>query len=200
MPILEKTLRHLTEKDPTLTVLNLSRHYPLSIADMQALANALRGNPYIAKLVLCEDGIEDEGARILSEVLPTMSSLVELDVSVNNIGDKGAAALFHVAVSPHVPTLRILNIAANSVTDKAAGQLLENQTLHCVNLDGNSVSPALIARIDVQLESNETRELRAEFSRFIENLSSPDELELALSAAKESLQARAGKESVPVMQ
>lgn len=200
MPILEKTLRHLTEKDPTLTVLNLSRHYPLSTNDMQALANALRGNPYIAKLILCEDGIEDEGARILSEVLPTMSSLVELDISVNNIGDKGAAALFRVAVLPHIPTLRVLNIAANSVTDEAAGQLLENQTLHCVNLDGNSVSPASIARIDAQLKSNETRELRAEFSRFIENLSSPDELELALSAAKESLQARAGKESVPVMQ
>jgi len=199
MPILEKTLRRLTEKDPTLTVLNLSRHYPLSTDDMQALANALRGNPYIAKLILCEDGIEDEGARILSEVLPTMLSLVELDVSVNNIGDKGAAALFRTALS-HIPALRVLNIAANSVTDKTAGQLLENHALHCVNLDGNSVSPDLVARIDAQLESNETRELKAEFGRFIENLSSPDELELALSAAKESLQARAGKDGVPVMQ
>jgi len=198
MPIPQDILDCLRADDQTLTELNFSRCYPdLTVADMRSLANALRGNHYITKLILCEDGIEDEGICILAEALPAVPSLIELDVSVNNIGDTGATALFSVT------TLKCLDVAANSVTDRAAEQLLHNTTLYYVHLDGNSVSPALVAQIDVQLEGNEQKEatqLREEFHRFIESLSSPNELELALSVAKESIQAHAGKEAVPVMQ
>lgn len=185
MPISKNLLERLTKKDPKLTSLNLSRHYPdLTTEDMKVLASVLQGNPYITKLGFCEAGIKDEGARILAEILPTMPSLVELDVSVNDIGDVGATALFGVT------TLRFLNIAANHVTDKAAEQLLRNITLHYVHLDGNSVTANLITQIEKQLESNERRyvtQLKVEFKEFIENLPF-EELKSALAAAKKSVQ------------
>lgn len=196
MPIPRDVLERLKAKDQQLTALDFSRYYPhLTTADIRDLADALRGNPHVVELVLCDSEIEDDGACLLAAGLSTMPSLVELDVSANHIGNAGAAALFRV------PTLRFLNIAANSVTDEAARQLLVNTTLHYVRL-GNSVSPALVTLIDAQLESNEQRELtqlREKVNEFVASLSL-NELELAFAAAKESVQAQAGKEAVPVMQ
>lgn len=194
MPIPQYVLERLKAKDPKLTELNLSRQFPdLTAADMVILAEALRGNPYVARLVLCENKIGDEGAAILARVIPRVPSLTELDVSINDISDEGATALFCVT------TLKFLDIAANQVTYKAAEQLLKNGTLHYVELGGNLVPDSLITQIKDKLDINEQREaaqLRAEFSEFTESLP-PKQLKLALSAARESVQ-EYFRESTPV--
>jgi len=189
MPIPRDVLERLKAQDQQLTALDFSRYYHLTTADIRDLTDALRGNPHVVELVLCDSEIDDEGACFLAAGLSTMPSLVELDVSANHIGNAGAAALFRV------PTLKFLNIAANSVTDEAAQQLLENTTLHYVRLNGNPVDTALVAKIDAQLDSNEQRELaqlRNELNGFVADLSL-EELKLALAAVKESVQTQANK-------
>ena len=60
---------------------------------MNALAEALKTNTTLTDIILDNNKIGDEGAKAIAEALKTNTTLINLKLSTNIIGDEGANAL-----------------------------------------------------------------------------------------------------------
>ena len=134
MTIPEEILRRLREKDPALTRLNLTRHDPdLTDVDMGYLAVALKDNKILKSLILSENAIGNEGAKILAQALST-TNVTTLDLSLNKISDTGAKALFEIS------SLRHLILGGNSIGNLGVTNIRDNNTLRILIIDGNDIN------------------------------------------------------------
>lgn len=84
-----------------------------------ALANSLRGLPFLGHLALSENELRSEGAMKLSEVLQTCLHLTSLDLSHNGIGPDGVLAL----ASQLPPRLVLLDLSENALGDAGCAHL-----------------------------------------------------------------------------
>jgi len=133
MPISQVILSRLKMNDPKLTELDLTRRYPqLTDSDMEQLAAALQNNKNLRVLILSEDGIGDNGVRILAQALLT-TNVTTLDLSGNHISDEGARALFKV------PSLTSLIIGGNDIGNEGITEIRENITIRTLVIDGNDI-------------------------------------------------------------
>lgn len=82
---------------------------------------------------------------ILGYVLPFIVNhaprVVELDVSSNQIGDEGLAAIVSCK------QIKILNISSNRITDKGFDVLASNQTLKHIDVDFNQISGQALEKL-----------------------------------------------------
>ena len=95
----------------------------------------------LTTLIIENNDIEHKGARRLSEALKVNTSLTELDISHNNIGDEGTIALAEALGEGGNTTLTKLDISYNKIGKGAshlAKALKENKTLMSLNIETNS--------------------------------------------------------------
>jgi hypothetical protein len=107
----------------------------ISNLGVQSLTQALLPNKNcsIKILQLSKNGISDDGAKYLSEMLKTNQTLTELWLSDNEIGNSGVKQLMNT-LSYHNKTLKFLSLSTNIfVTDLCIDSVIEmsehNQTL-----------------------------------------------------------------------
>ena len=151
---------------PPLDDLNLSKKRRLLggmvLTDEHAkgLAQVLRGNPTLASLSLAGHAIGAEGAKVLGRSLMGKfnSQLTHLDLSSNELGEGGAAAL-GVALQSNV-ALTELSLTACGLGDAdctaLAKGLLVNTVLASLALGGNKVGPAGCTALAGALRKNIT--------------------------------------------
>lgn len=109
---------------------------------LAALCRVLRDDTIITRLCFAASRLLSSGATILAETMPTMTKLVEVDLSQNGICDEGAAALAdmlrELSVATELDThtitaepiwikhpIRKLSIAANRISAAGANRLLD---------------------------------------------------------------------------
>ncbi|CAL7963470.1 hypothetical protein GAMM_40289 [Gammaproteobacteria bacterium] len=174
MSIPKELLDRISANDPTLTELNLSSQYlQLNSRDMQELANALTTNTSLSLLVLCDNDIKDDGAIVLASGLSN-SSIKMVDVSINDIGDRGIEALLRSPISSlnvagnsfSDSALRILSdnktlvslfVHENGLTDQSVRYFLANPRLLEITIVGNKISPAKMEAVQQHIKQNAER-------------------------------------------
>ena len=163
MPIPQNFLDKIASNNKDLVELNLSRQRPpLTDVDMQQLATALKNNTVVEEIALCENSIGDQGAIALADVLSRNPSIKMLDLSVNNLTNKGVLALLNI------PTLRELDIAANKLDDAIVSSFLENQTITLLIIGGNKISQKRLESIDEHIQKNARRKISRLFQQALE--------------------------------
>uniref|UniRef100_A0A8C5FF52 T-complex-associated-testis-expressed 1 n=1 Tax=Gadus morhua TaxID=8049 RepID=A0A8C5FF52_GADMO len=159
--------------------------FEFTLRDCEALARALKSCHTLKVLRLCQSKVEDERCRILALHLLDHPSLLELDLSHNLIGDRGARAIAKLLSRSRLEgldlydnevagpggraiahalsrsaTLRSLNLRLNRLGDeggRAVGQaLLTNRTLRRLHLGANEMGEASAAVLAQVLVQNDT--------------------------------------------
>jgi hypothetical protein len=114
----------------------------LSDEDMQIVVKEAIINKQCRKLRLQVNEITSAGASIIAKALNKNTTLEELWLSYNNVGDMGVHFLTKT-LSLNNSLLRELHLIATEITDEGAGYLAEmlktNSALLYVNLDGNNI-------------------------------------------------------------
>eukprot|EP00812_Abedinium_dasypus_P003266 NODE_1402_length_1151_cov_323.447080.p1 GENE.NODE_1402_length_1151_cov_323.447080~~NODE_1402_length_1151_cov_323.447080.p1 ORF type:complete len:335 (+),score=116.77 NODE_1402_length_1151_cov_323.447080:116-1006(+) len=136
-----KLLLEVMAEDPSkYTTLDLMCH---SFDDRaaEALAAALQHNTTLKELYLRGNRIGDDGAKALAAALRHNTTLTVLDLEDNKIGDGGAEAL--AAALQHNTTLETLLLSHNEIGDDGAkalaAALQHNSTLWRLELYGNKI-------------------------------------------------------------
>jgi Ran GTPase-activating protein (RanGAP) involved in mRNA processing and transport len=103
------------------------------------LSDVLCVNSTVVELDLCNNKIGDAGVEAIAKALCANSALVKLDLSYNQIGDNGVEALVQALHSNS--TLKILDLTCNKIGNRGAKSLAEalchNSCLQCLKLSGN---------------------------------------------------------------
>ncbi|KAL0239727.1 hypothetical protein GEMRC1_009835 [Eukaryota sp. GEM-RC1] len=106
-----------------------------------ALIELLKVNTTVTNLNLNGNRIGDEGARALAEVLKVNNTITSVDLGGNRIGDEGARALAEVLKVNN--TITSVYLGANSISAEGVRALVEmlkvNTSVTGVNLGGNSI-------------------------------------------------------------
>jgi len=122
----------------TLDILYLNKNY-LSDKGIYTLTNTLSLNSSKLSLLGLQDtGITDEGAKYIAEMLKTNTAIDRLLLSWNRISDQGVELLADV-LGNHNTTLQTLRLSNNKlISDSSADFLVEmlkkNQTLKCLDI------------------------------------------------------------------
>lgn len=135
----------------TLKTLVLSRN-KFGVAGSNALASALKGNPSLTKLNLCDCDLKD--MKELSNALLANRSLQALDISDNKLGD---AVFKPVAVALRVnSTLTVLSLNSCDLADSTelSEMLKQNRTLEVLDLSGNPFEGPLGKAMAAVLKAN----------------------------------------------
>ena len=123
-----------------------------------SLAEAMKVNTTLAQLTLQKNNIGDAGTASLAEALKVNTALTQLDLSSNNIAAAGAASLAE-AVKVNT-TLTQLDLWDNNIGAAGAVFLAEalkvNRTLTLLDLYDNSIGDAGAASLAVIMKVNTT--------------------------------------------
>ena len=103
------------------TATNL-KYVNIGVSELKALANALRTDDVVTELTLSSAGMSDAGVANLCPVIPTMTSLVYVDLSYNAITDIGCKAV-GVAIEK-TNSVRRITLRGNRIQDKGAELLI----------------------------------------------------------------------------
>ena len=150
-------LAEALKANSSLTKLVLSVIY-IGARGATALAEALKVNSTLTELSLDDNGIGDEGATGLAEALKVNSTLTELSLDDNGIGDEGATGLAEALKVNS--TLTALSLDANCIGDQGATGLAEalkvNSTLTELSLDANGIGDQGATGLAEALKVNST--------------------------------------------
>lgn len=114
-----------------------------------AIAELVRENNFLKRLVLASNGLSDDGAAALGRSLATNAGLRELDLSSNRIGLRGAAPLAKALLQNEaLETLRVRRRFLITTVQHCSIYY----TLFCVNplLQYSTLEPS---KIEIQLKS-----------------------------------------------
>lgn len=179
MLISDGILRRIIEKDPALVMLDLSSQEPaLQSQDIEILVDTIKksANTTLVTLILNENAIDDDGAIKLNE----LTTIKALQLADNNLTDKGAIALANEAngltsleLSTNKigdagfkallkkPTLRVLTIGYNEISNEAALEALRGKSLENLNaiyLGGNNIEKSTLESIDQYMKRDRRTE------------------------------------------
>ena len=122
------------------------------------LAEAMKVNTTLAQLSVWSNNIGDAGAASLAEAMKVNTKLTQLDLQSNNIGDAGAASLAE-AMKVNT-TLTQVNLKSNNIGDAGAASLAEamkvNTKLTQLDLQSNNIGDAGAASLAEAMEVNTT--------------------------------------------
>jgi len=124
----------------------------------RALADVLKAGVPLQQLLLYNNGICHRGAVALASALEQPgSTLTNLDLQANNIGDVGASALAHAVL--HNSALLTLGLRGCQIADLGASALAtalgSNSTLTSIDLYANSVGDKGVSELCSHLKMNE---------------------------------------------
>ncbi|MBN3299832.1 NOD1 protein, partial [Amia calva] len=117
---------------PLLQYLGLAKSNVADTAGWADLFDSLKTKTSIGHIILDENYLGDEGAKLFAEMLKLNASLCKVDLDSNGIGDDGGNAIFEALLS-------------------RTGGPLEH-----LSLEGNFISDNLLTRIHEQLKPNPT--------------------------------------------
>ena len=127
-------------------------------AGVVLIAEALRINSTLTELHLCDNGIGDQGVTALAEALKVNSTLTELHLHHNNIGDQGATGLADALKVNS--TLTVLHLDDNDIGDQGATALAEalkvNSTLTRLHLYDSGIGDQGATALAEALKVNST--------------------------------------------
>lgn len=139
MSIDKDLLLRIEENDPSLTEIYISNPYsPIDTQDIVQLVKAFekKNNPYVNKLFLGGNNIDDEGAKLLSN----LTAIKYLALDGNCITDIGAQSIATMI------NLEFLNLADNIIGDKGFEQLLTLPKLTSLIIMENSFNIEVIEK------------------------------------------------------
>merc|ERR1712032_806411 len=92
---------------------------------MRALYNAVAEGALarLQTLVLLNNRIDDECMKVLSDAMPKLRNLKELDVRVNKFGDKGFTDLCLAALQGRMRCIEVLDVRVNKIGNAGLKQL-----------------------------------------------------------------------------
>ena len=131
---------HFLQSCKQLSLISLAGNNigPLGCVEIAKLFDISKSQ--LTSLNLSYNNITDKGVKVLSEVLVNNNKLHSLDLSGNNITDKGVKILSEVLVDNN--KLRSLDLSVNNITDKGvkllSESLVNNNKLRSLNLSGNT--------------------------------------------------------------
>jgi len=157
--VTQRLLDDLANNAPNLTVLDVENRQLIDL-EMLKIFEALGTNSTVTELKLAHNS-SDESVGELCAMLRTNRSITKVDISSNDIHDKGISALGEMLKTNS--TLKELNLASNfcrgETKDIAAG-LAVNRGLTKLNLNVSQIDDAGARALQVALEQNKTlREL-----------------------------------------
>ena len=157
--VTQQLLDDLANNAPHLTVLDVENRQLIDL-EMLKIFEALGTNSTVTELKLAHNSC-DEAVLELCQVLRTNRSITKVDISSNDIHDKGVSALGEMLKTNS--TLKELNLSSNfcrgETKDIAAG-LAANRGLTKLNLDVSQIDDAGARALQAALEHNKTlREL-----------------------------------------
>ncbi|KAL3915351.1 MAG: hypothetical protein SGILL_005696 [Bacillariaceae sp.] len=134
----------------------------ISHKGMEALANALWGSTTLKQLEVDNNEIGDQGAHHIAAILPGMKAFVALDVGFNSIKVAGLNVLMKtIAESPHLETLSVSGNAVDVNAAKAvAFALAYNCSLTSIHLVHCSIGHEGQRHISAGIVSNSRTSLR----------------------------------------
>jgi hypothetical protein len=103
------------------TATNL-KYCHLGVAELTALAAALRTDDVVTDMVISSAGVSDAGLAGLCPAVPSMTSLVYVDLSFNAISDAGCGAL--AAAMRQTASVRRMTLRGNRIGDGGAALLI----------------------------------------------------------------------------
>jgi Ran GTPase-activating protein (RanGAP) involved in mRNA processing and transport len=138
------TIAKALTNNTTLEWLNLTDNN-LSDTGIQALAKTLSlSNSRVVLLSLQVTGITDEGAKYIAEMLKTNATLQRLLLSYNDISDRGVNLLANVLTHHNTTLLSLLvnrnKLVSDSSVDSLVKMLQHNQTLDTLKIEECSLS------------------------------------------------------------
>eukprot|EP00985_Skeletonema_marinoi_P000870 scaffold355_cov161-Skeletonema_marinoi.AAC.3 len=143
----------------------------------KALAAVLIENSTIEDIDLETNHIGNEGTKALAEALKYNNTLTRLNLADNEISDSGARAL--AAALKVNSSLQDLRLGFNRITDKGAvamaEALQENSTLNALSLDGNKIGERGAEALLNSLQQNDN--LSMEYISLEENKMTTETLE-----------------------
>ncbi|UJR08058.1 hypothetical protein I4U23_012335 [Adineta vaga] len=136
-------------------------HGEITSKGASVLAPALTCNQTLEQLSLWNNRIGDIGVQMLSNELPFQrNQLKKLDLSDNNISDDGAKYLSHMLKTN--TTMTHLTLARNRISDQGVGTLanvlqIRNRTLQALSFSGNEfITDSSIPCLMKMFESNQS--------------------------------------------
>lgn len=118
------------------------KHYGAGDASVQAIAPSIRSMNNLRYVSLCDNRMEQAGSSEIIEALRDNEEVEILDMSRNNVGRRGIAAL-SLAV-PTLLSLQSLDISQNKLTDHDITVLMRNipdaLSLLSLNLSSNNIA------------------------------------------------------------
>ena len=133
---LELLLERLTNKDPTLTVLEFNNSNLLASKDenFELFAMVLKDNPYIVDMELCNVMMKDRHCIALMGALKTCPNLMILNIETNMLTGAGVEAV--AAMAEKHPSLRELRIDNQRM---AVGIEAERAIANCLSQNTNII-------------------------------------------------------------
>ena len=128
------------------------------------MARALEANTTLTQLDLGRNSIGDEGATQVARALKANSTLTQLHLAENGIGAGGAMQVARALEAN--TTLMQLNLAVNGIGDEGATQVARaleaNTTLMELDLGGNRISAACVRELAAAIGRNKQRKDHSE--------------------------------------
>ena len=155
----ETLLNRIRDNDPTLTELFFNdEHNNLKHDSLIALANALKLNKTVIKLIFSETTFSDNVVKALANTLKINKTLIILILSDNKLNNQNAIDIAHAL--PYNSTLITLDISDNNINDEGiipiAEALKKNSTLTTLNIDLNNFGIGSISALSELLKLNKT--------------------------------------------
>ncbi|XP_059818026.1 NACHT, LRR and PYD domains-containing protein 12-like [Hypanus sabinus] len=146
--------------NPSLTELNLSGN-KLGDSGVKLVSAALR-NPEckIQRLWLIDVGLTDSGVEDLASALSTNTSLMELDMSENELGDAGVKIVSAALRNPEckIQKLRLTRVSlSDSGAEDLVSALSTNPSLMELNLSGNELGDSGVKLVSAALRNPECK-------------------------------------------
>lgn len=131
---------------------------------ISVIYEGLRFNDIITELVLSNAGITDAGVKLLVSAIPTMNSMVYLDLSQNAIGDDGGFMLAKMITQPNNSKIELnsQNISLSKKIDEEkeeegeeGEEVVYSSTLRTLSVAGNRIKIAAVkALVQAALEGS----------------------------------------------
>ena len=150
-------ISHLLDH-PSLEELNLS-HNCIGDRGARAVAKLMNNKcPNLKKVVLTDNIIRVDGAKAIAFALSKNSTLQELDIRLNRVGDEGGQAISKALLINS--TLKRLYLATNDFTEPTAAILSRvlqvNNSLTAIDISGNRIGVDGGKQIQEGMEINKT--------------------------------------------
>ncbi|XP_059816755.1 NACHT, LRR and PYD domains-containing protein 12-like isoform X2 [Hypanus sabinus] len=146
--------------NPSLTELDMSEN-KLGDSGVKLVSAALR-NPEckIQRLWLIDVGLSDSGVEDLASALSTNTSLMELDMSENELGDAGVKIVSAALRNPEckIQKLRLTRVSlSDSGAEDLVSALSANPSLMELNLSGNELGDSGVKLVSAALRNPECK-------------------------------------------